>query len=309
MVNAYIDQMDFTRSTSGLEYPSLVGNSTRFTTAQAAGVTSLTVPASGVGSITVALSFFDRITIFDGANTEVVQVGSAGALVGATSIPLLSGTTLQYNHAVGVAWCSDGTNGSLADQIINASAWLERECYQSLLQTTYTSEQLTMPSMRASVNNRGSLTFRPRHFPVNSITALSITTASQTTITYDVSAVSIDGNKRNCVIRVLNALPGQLQNQPTNLVQSPFDRNTEADVFVTYSAGYPYSALPGDVKETAILLVSDLLAKRHNPAGFAHVGSGGVQYDAEIRGDVSGESILVKKALRAIAKKYGVESY
>lgn len=306
MVSAYIDPFSFLRATHGLEVQSLIGNVARFTTAQSAGTNTLTVPAVGVNSISVPLGQFDQITIFDGANTEVVQVGSAGAAVGATSIPLLTGTSLQFNHAIGVAWCSDGVLGSLADEIVNASAWLEHECYQSLLLTTYTSEQLTMPGMRASVNNRGSLTFRPRHFPVNSISALSITTASQTNITYDVSMVSIDGNKRNCIIRVLNALPGQLQNQPTNLVQSPFDRNTEADVFVTYSAGYASSALPGDVKEAAVLLTSDILAKRLNPVGAPELGSGTRHMAAVLRGDNSGESLLYKRA-KKILNKYSVE--
>lgn len=308
MPSAYIDIFDMLRATHGLEIGSLYGNATRFTIAQTAGATSLTVPTSGVGSIMVALNMFDHVTIFDGANTEVVQVGASGAAVYATSIPLLTGTTLQYNHAMGVAWCSDGAIGSLADQIIDASAWMERECYQSLLLSTYTSEQLTMPSMRAAVNNRGSLTFRPRHWPVNSISALSITTASQNAMSYDVSTISIDGNRRNCRIRVLKALPGQMQSQPTSLVQSPFDRNTEADLSITYSAGYAYASLPGDVKEVAILATSDILAKRHNPAGFAHIASGGVQADAEIRGDVSGESILIKRAKRLLTR-YSTELY
>src|SRR5579864_5000548 len=169
MPSTYIDIFDFTRATSGLEWQSLLGNAAHFTTLQAQGATSLSVPASGLNAITVQLNQFDHITIMDGSNTEVVQVGSAGAPVGATSIPLLTGTSLQFAHAIGVAWCSDGAAGSLADQIVNASKWIEATCYQSLLQTSYVNEPIDMPGIRASVSNRGALTFRPWHWPVTAI--------------------------------------------------------------------------------------------------------------------------------------------
>lgn len=308
-MNTYIDCFDYLRGTHGLEVSSLIGNMARFTSTQSAGAATLTVPASGSNSVTVALNYFDRLTIFDGASTEVVQVGSAGATVGATSIPLLTGTTLQYNHNAGVAWCSDGVMGSLADQIVDASAWIEQVCYQSLLLATYTSEQLTMPTARACLSNRGSLTFRPRHFPVTGVTALSITTASQTAVGYDVSSVSFDGNHRLCAIRVLKTLSGQQQSSPTNLVQVPFDRNTEADLYITYTAGYAYNALPGDLKEAAILVTSDLLAKRNNPVGAPDLSTGAIHISAVLRGDLSGESILIKRALSILSKRYAVEVY
>src|SRR5712664_2959667 len=100
MSNTYIDCFDYIRSPSGLEWQSLVGNMARFTSTQNAGVTTLTIPAVGPQSITVPLNQFDRLTIFDGSNTEVVLVASAGAAVGATSVPL-TGPTL-FAHPSGV---------------------------------------------------------------------------------------------------------------------------------------------------------------------------------------------------------------
>ncbi len=299
---AYIDCFDFIRNTSGLEYQSIIGNMARFTSVQATQATSLsTTPGP-----TVPLNQFDRITIFDGAQTEVVQVGAAGAGVGATSIPLLSGTSLQYAHGVGVAWCSDGVLGSLADQIVDASAWLERICYQTLFQKTYTTEQLAMPTMRAAFDTDGQLTFRPRHWPVNSISGIAVAWTPTLIITYDPTQAFIDGNSRLVSVPNLVMLPGQ-QVQNTNLIQSP-SRSRKGQVQVTYQAGYTYSAIPGDLKEAASLLTSDILAKRLNPVGAPDVSSGGMHISAVLRGDNSGESLLVKRALK-ILERYKTSMY
>jgi hypothetical protein len=303
MPNAYLDQFDFTRAPHGLEYLSLLGNSARFTSAQTAGATSLTVPTSGAQSITVQLNQFDRVTILDGSNTEVVQVGAAGAAVGASSIPLLAGTSLQFTHAIGVAWCSDGTSGSLADQIVNASAWIENTiCNQPLLQTTWTNEQLFLPSMRASINNEGILHFRPRHWPVSSLTALSIATTAVSSTAYDPSQAFIDSDKQVCAIPNLVPLPSQGQPVPAPYPITPqLSRSASAQLTITYQSGFAYSALPGEVKEVAILAVSDLLAKRQNPLGADQQRQGDVQIISTLRGDLSGESLLIKRAKGMLA--------
>ena len=306
MPNTYIDVFDFLRGTTGLETASLVGNTSHFTVAQTAGASALTVAAR---TVTTTLLPFDRITIFDGSQTEVVTVGTKTTSE-ATSIPLLTGTTLAYNHAIGVAWCSDGPSGSLADAIVDASAWMEKLCYQPLLQATYTDETIDMPGMRASVNNRGSLTFRPWHFPVTTIAALSIATAdSSQAMHYDVSNAFIAGNKRLCSIRDLRLLNNQ-QITVTNVNSSwavP-DRNAEAALYLTYTAGYQYASLPPDIKEVAILVASDIIGKRHNPIGAAQVNSGGINVTTYLRGDLTGESGLIKRAMQ-ILSKYSVELY
>jgi hypothetical protein len=306
-MNTYIDAFDFTRSTHGLEIQSLIGNQARLTTAQTVGSASLTgIPVSGLNSITVALNMFDRLTLFDGSSTEVVQVGSAGAAIGATSIPLLTGTTLQFNHALGVAWLSDGFAGSLADQIVNASSWIEQTCYQALLQTTYTNEQVQMPSSRAAIGNDGALTFRPRHWPITSISTVSVATVSLTQpIGFDTTQLFIDGDKRLCSISNLVVLPASMNN---TIVQPALDRNGRAQLLLTYQAGYPYASLPGDLKEAAILVTSDLLAKRHNPIGAPDISDGSTHVSAVLRGDLTGESILIKRAME-ILSRYNVSLF
>lgn len=307
-MNTYLDQLDFLRATHGLEVQSLIGNSGRFTSSQAAAITSLTVPASGVGSISVALAIFDRITIFDGSNTEVVQVGSAGAAVGATSIPLLAGTSLQFTHAIGVAWCSDGLSGSLADQIIDASSWIETQCNQPLLLTTWTNEQLFMPSMRASLNNKGGLHFRPRHWPIQTLSSLSIATTPTVSTVYDPAQIFLDSDKQVCSMPYPVPLTTMGQTQSTYPIYPRMSRQQEAQLTLTYTSGYAYSALPGDLKEAAVLVTSDLIAKRHNPIGAPDISDGSTHISAVLRGDLTGESILTKRAMRTL-NKYSTQPF
>ncbi len=305
MPNTYIDTFDYVRAPNGLEYQSLLGNAARFTSTQPAASTSLTVPATGANSVTVALGYFDRVVILDGSSTEVVQVGPAGATVGATSIPLIAGT--QFSHGAGVAWCSDGIYGSLADAIIDASEWLEHLCYQSLLQTTYINELLSMPTMRAAIDTDGQLTFRPRHWPVSSVTAIAIAWTPTLVVTYDPAQTFIDGNGRMCSVPNLIMLPNQ-QIQNSNLLTTP-SRSRKGQVKITYQAGYAYSALPGDLKEAAILLTSDILAKRQNPVGATEIDSGGIRNVAVLRGDNAGESLLFKRAKRILDTSYAIQMF
>src|SRR5579859_4093738 len=102
MPNCYLDQYAFIRNPSGLEYASLLGNSMRFSsTGHVADTTLNATPA-----LTVQLNQYDRVTIFDGANSEVVVV-AAQAIVGASTFTIQA-PGLQYQHAAGVAMCSDG---------------------------------------------------------------------------------------------------------------------------------------------------------------------------------------------------------
>lgn len=299
-MNTYIDVFDFTRSTSGLEWQSLVGNMARFTSTQSMGATSLTVPAS---SVTVPLAQFDRLTIFDGTSSEVVQVGAAGASVGATSIPLITG--LQFAHASGIAWSSDGTGGSLADQIVAASSWCEQTAYQPFLQTTWTDESLSMPSMRAAIANDGMLTFRPRHWPVNTVSALKVAFTQSLATTYDATQVMIDGDQRLCLVPNLIQFPAQ---QTSNSIPPPPTRSMTCKLILTYQAGYTYAALPGDLKEAVILVASDYVARRHNPIGAPDLADGSTRISAIIRGQKTGESLLIARA-RVSLEKYSVKLF
>lgn len=303
MANAYISCFDFARSPSGLEYGSLIGNMGRFTTTQAQGSNTLTVPTYGPNSVQVVLSQFDHITIFDGSNSEVVSVQSA-VTIGATSIPLVTPT--QFAHSAGVAWCSDGALGSLADAIFSASQWIETLCRQSLFQTAYTSEILRMPTMRAALAHDGVLHFRPRHFPIATLSSLTINTTQSSSVSYDTTQVFIDGDKQVCELPQLTPVGGQ-SSSPL-IVQMAITRKQSAWITINYSAGYAASALPTDITEAAILLTSDILAKRQNPMGAVEVGSGGRRVAAVLRGDNAGESLLYKRAFK-ILNNYTVQPF
>ena len=303
-MNTYLDCFDYIRSVSGLEYQSLLGNSARFLAPQTAGSSTLAgLPSTGANSVTVVLAQFDRITIFDGSSSEVVLVGSAGAGIGATSIPLTA--PLQYPHSAGVAWCSDGFAGSLADQIVASSSWIEQQVYQPLLSTAWTNELLPMPSIRASFANTGELTFRPRHYPVTSISALSIAVTPTITTSYDTSGIFIDGNQRVCSVPSLIQFPAS---QSSNAIPPPPARSQPAKLMVSYQAGYQYQNLPGDLREAAFLVTSDIIAKRHNPIGAPDLADGSTRVSMIIRGEKTGESLLIARA-RMILSRYSEQLY
>jgi len=162
--------------------------------------------------------------------------------------------------------------------------------------------------MRAAFDNDGALTFRPRHWPISSaasVTGLSIAWTAQWVTNYDPAQVFVDGNVRLCSVPSLVVLPSSGN---TNIVAPVPNRHSKGQVRVTYQAGYAYSALPGDLKEAAILVTSDIIGKRHNPIGAAQVNSGGINLVTYLRGDLTGESGLIKRAAHILAK-YAVELY
>lgn len=297
MAVAYITPFDFLREPSGLETASLLGNSGRLSSAIDVGATALPVtPAT-----TVALNQFDRITLFDGSTTEVVQVASTVA-TGQTSIPLLQGT--QYAHAQYTPYCSDGGSGSLADQIIDASTWLENICQQSLFEQTYT-DTLRMPSMRAAIDNEQQLAIRPRHFPVSAVASLSMKSSQNTSIDYDATQAIIDGAAQVVYVPALLSTGGGGTTYSLTAVRP---RTANMWLTISYTAGYPANAIPGDVREAVTLLLSDILAKRLNPSGAFEVQMGKRMVRVGANTDTSGESTLVKRA-KQLLQNYSSEAY
>lgn len=297
-MNTYLSWFDWQRTTTGLEWGSLVGNIGRISGATSAGATSLPVTPA----LTVAISQYDIITIFDGSNSETVAA-TASATVNATSISV-SATT--YAHAVGTPYCTDGILGSLADQIIKASQELETICRQSLFLNTYTNEMLALPTMRAAIDNQFALHFRPRHWPVQSLTSLSITTVPNNSISYDPTQVIIDSDKQICSMPNMQPLPLSGSGQAPYPIWNVPSRYRQAQVTITYTAGY--STMPPDVIEATVLLVSDILSKRLNPLGAADTQSGDRHISTVLRGDFSGESLLRKRAA-AILNNYTMQSF
>lgn len=298
MAIAYLSCFDYALSPSGLEYNSLIANMTRVASPGViAGATSLPL----IAGLTVALNQYDRLSIFDGAFSETVAIAST-AIQGATSVNC---SPFLFSHLAGTPVCGDGVMGSLANAIYTASTYLENICQQSLFLTTYTNELLAMPTIRASMDNQNTLHFRPRHWPISSLSALSIASMPNLPIVYDPTQVVIDSDKQICTMPNLQPLVSSGQ-APYPLWGTGMSRNQWSQLSITYLSGF--AVIPADVVEAAILLTSDILAKRLNPQGAPDLGSGGRHISAVLRGDNSGESLLYKRA-RAILSVYSMESF
>lgn len=290
--NSYLSAHDYKRMTTGQEIASILGNLLRIGPgAVAQGAASLPV----MPNTTVDLNAYDPVTIFDGSSTEVVQVGSAGAVVGSSSIPLLSG--VQFGHAAGTSVCSDGAQGSLAEAILEGSAEVERICRQPLLSATYT-DILPLLSMRAAVDNESHLILRPRQSPVQSVSTITISFTPTSTLSLDISQATIDSTGKTIDISALDTV--QSGNNNALYLLNYLDNTTPGDVSVTYTAGFIYGALPLYIRRAAVLLVSDILSQRVNTIGAAQFRQGQVLYETYLRGDLSGESALLKQARRLL---------
>jgi hypothetical protein len=276
----YTDPFAYRRASTGMESDSLVGNLSRLTSGVSVGATSLPVSAT-----TVALAVNDQITIFDGINSEVVSV-TATAAIGSISITV---TATVAAHATRTVICSDGTNGSLSDMIVNASSWLETITQQPRWQATYT-DTLRSPSTRAAVDRNLALTLRPRRFPVQSVSAISYQTDPTNVIPLVTSYAVIDNDGRTVVF------PAVVMTNGNQGFQSfmPVGRNSPVWITLTYSAGY--SSLPGYIIEAANCLTGALLADRQNPMGAYEIQMGKRKVVMASSRDDTAKGGLVKRA-------------
>jgi hypothetical protein len=165
---------------------------------------------------------------------------------------------------------------------------------------------LALPTMRAAIDNQFALHFRPRHWPVQTLTSLSITTVPNNTIQYDPTQVIIDSDKQICSMPNMQPLPLAGSGQSPYPIWNVPSRYRQAQVVITYTAGF--SVMPPDVIEAAVLLTSDILAKRLNPVGAPDLASGQRHISAVLRGDNSGESLLRKRAQK-ILDSYTMQSF
>jgi hypothetical protein len=284
MTNTYISHFDYMRATTGQETASLVGNSGRLT-GNAAGATSLGVTPH----LTIEQIQYDQVYIFDGSNSEIVTVGSAGAAIGASSIPV---SACQFAHAAGTAYCTDGTLGSLAAEIITASDMVEDTCLQSLLLSTRI-DTLSLQTTRAAVGKDHVLVTRPMNFPVQTVTSLVLNVPGSAQVTFDATQAFLDGGQQ--LVKFFQLIP-------TGSVPfgSPFqtmlNQRTVGTVVLTYTSGFAYASMSPRIKKACVLYVSDLLSKRRNSVGASEYTSGHVKMKWGHIGDTSGESDLIKQA-------------
>lgn len=303
MTSTYIDPIAYLKQPTGLRMDTYTGNLGRIT-ASLVAATSLTVTSA----LIVALNQYDPLYIFDGPNSEVLQVGSAGAAVGATVIPLQAATA--FAHAGGTVYCTDGSAVSLGEQIFIVSRWIEDDiCHQQLWQTAYVGEILTMPTMRAAIDNQNNLHFRPRHFPVTALTSVTILTNITDPIGFDPTAAIIDSDQQTVDIPLLTALPSSNQGrQSSPWLWQTLNRNSNAWITLSYTAGFPPGALPAPITRACSLLTSDMFSQIVNPVGADNIHQGKRAVTFVIRGETSGESLLVKQA-RNMLSPYVTQSF
>lgn len=278
-----------------MELATLIGNQMRCANAVVAGTTLLPVTPN----TTVALNQFDNITIYDGLSSEVAQVASTTA-PGASSILLLA--PLQFNHAQYTPCSSPGVLGDLGATILRAGAEADNITKQSLWATTQT-ETIRIPTMRATFDNQGILTFRTLQYPISSINSIALGAAQGQFTTYDATQCFIDVNEI-VTVPVLTTTGGQA-GWP---IWGYADRTTNMYLQVNYTAGYTSATLPSDVQDASILLTSMILARRYNPVGAAELSQGHQTAVFTMRGDLSGELLNYKQA-KIILDKYTLRTF
>ncbi|HEX9108450.1 MAG TPA: hypothetical protein VF832_14500 [Longimicrobiales bacterium] len=290
---SYLDVPAYLRSAANLETASLLGLNTQTSGAtQAAGTTALVV-ASATGWAA------GPVWLLDGPSSEVAQVtGSADG----THLTLAAPGT-AFAHAAGVSVSQAGTAGALAELIARASGWIEGYCRQGVpgdrgLFAASRTERWGMPSTRAHLDRDQVLVVRPGHFPLLSVSALSIELGQGQSLAFDVSQVELPSAARLVELPyLLNAAlsPGQQV-----LGTRGLSRARRQWAVITYTGGLAVGAVPYDVQQACAWLVSDLLGQRQNPAGAAEVRLGKKTLVARLRGDVSGDSVLRLQAKAAL---------
>jgi hypothetical protein len=295
MPATYLDCITYQRGATGLYLSNLLGNTGRIA-ACSAGATSLTA----IAPLAVALNQYDAFYLFDGPNSEVLQVGPGGAAQGTTTVPLQGPAT--YAHGGGAAYCTDGVQGSVGQALFEASRWIEDICHQSLWSTVYTGEILTMPTMRAAIDNQYNLHFRPRHFPITAFSSITIQANQQLIATLDPTQAIIDSDQQTVDIPNVNIL---VTTSPSissqTYVWQPFERTANAWITLSYTAGYVAGSLPWSVARAATLLTNEMLRLLENPVGADTIVQGKRNVTFALRGDQTGESLLYKQAMNLLS--------
>lgn len=299
MVSTYIDAITYTRAATGLVLSSQYGNLGRIAVCAQGATTLATVAAT-----TVALNQYDDLYLFDGANSEKVQVGAGGATVGSTSIPLQTGTT--FAHAGGTAYCTDAAQGgSLGQAIFEASRQIEDICHQALWSTAYTSEILTMPTMRAAIDNQWNVHFRPRHFPVTALSSVTVETSTLLSWQYDTTQAIIDADQQTVDLPMSAILVTGSNSPPQNLTGGQWlsgpSRQMNAWITLAYTAGFATGQLPWAITRAATLLTNEGFGLLENPIGADEIHQNKRSVTFTLRGDQSGESLLVKNATKLLS--------
>lgn len=295
-MNCYIDPLIYQRAPTGMETATLVGACGYLGAAGAAqGTTTLPLALP----LQMNLPIGTRVTLFEGGSSEVITLTQNASVGVSTSLTV---TATQYAHTGACVFCTDGFYGSLADVMVRASRRLENKCMQSLMQASYT-DTLPLQSMQAAISKEHQLYIRPRNFPVTAVTALSIESVANQSLTLDPSQAIIDTLRQSVYVPILQAAGAGGSGSWSYVFQTlPFDMSTPGDIIITYTSGFAYASMPVDVQEACILYASAELARRLNPTGAAETMMNKTRTRYRIVGDPLGANALAAEADRLLER-------
>ena len=282
-LSAYLDTGEYLRATTNQETASLLGLNTTLTASVVAGATALPVAVSAGWAV-------GPLWLLDGPYSEVVQVVTAPDGVTLT----LAAPGVAQAHPAGVSASQAGPAGALAETILRASAWAESYCRQGApgsrsLFALSRVERWSLPGAHAWREPDGGLTIRPAHFPAQTVTSLTVEAFPGASASVDVTQIELTAS-------------GSLIEAPASALASIAlpDGSSRRWVTLGYTGGVTPGAVPGELRQALVWVVSDFLAQRRNPSGAATVRMGGFTLQARPRDDPSGDSILLIQAKAAL---------
>jgi hypothetical protein len=290
-LSAYIDVPYFLRSPTGVETASLLGLNTTLAGTNNAAATTVQVASSTSWAAGLAW-------VLDGPTSEVVTItGSADGTHVTIAAP-----GLAYAHNAGVSLSQAGSSGqSLAEVILRASAWCDNYCQQGASGSDRTLwalsrvERWGMPSTRAYISRDNVITVRPGHFPVQSVSALTVEFGQGQSVSLDTTSLELMAPARLVEIPYL-LLGGPTVGQQLLLETKGLSRAQREWAVLTYTAGITVGAVPWDIQQAVVWVVSDMLSWRLNPTGASEVQMGKRRVVQRQRGDLVGDSLLLLRA-------------
>jgi hypothetical protein len=272
LCNTYLDPPTFLAYTSGMDLTGLTGTSNQLAADAALGSNALTlVDTTG---------FVEGMAvIYDGANSEQV-------IIIATSPTTLGlGAPLSAAHGAGRTISQPTIENGIADYgivqaTLDGSAWVDNYTQRCLNLTVYGNERY-----RLIQDKNNFLVIKPREWPVDSFSALSVILADGSVTVLDPTQVVIAAGER---LFTYTGPTGQFGPGVR------FRRGTVGWTQISYSAGYV--PLPWSIQEAARLKAMDAINRRDNPEGLSTAQGDHSHVEYRLRGDPSHDSIITGNA-------------
>ncbi|MBF6591864.1 MAG: hypothetical protein IVW57_15250 [Ktedonobacterales bacterium] len=283
----YTDVEEFlTFSAFSVETSSLVGGRATLSADVSAGATTL--PLSAITNFATGQTAW----LLDGLTSEKVTITAVGGSSMTTS-------ATAVGHSAGASVSTAGTHGCLAEQVTLACRKADQYCRQgalgSLDRTLFAlsrRETFTMPTSRAYIDPNWTLTVTPYHFPVQSLTSLSLQNSASPAMTVDLSALVLpEGAKKISVPQI--SLSGS--GNTTLLLAAPVAlRQPNTWATLTYVGGpiigATLASVPDDIRMAVWCYIAHLLAFRFNPAGVAMQSMGDTRREFRLRGETGAKA-------------------